>query len=236
MESWRLWLLSYVSKHLETFFTRYCETKCPKAPWPSATAYKLICLSARFVFITRLSWFTLLGLVICTPCRVRYEYFCFIFLYSIEFMCDTDLYRFCGSIDVQLLYRFLALRLWWTPRPYWGLDRVALEMLRLMLATERLIWSALPIFWVRGFLRGTLALASGCFRVGWLRVFYLLLWMFFLVLSWRECCILSTGDRERECLEELSLWTDMLFLVQSMKSCRKRGFSNFFLSSSGFIR
>lgn len=46
----------------------------------------------------------------------------------------------------------------------------------------------------------------------------------------------STGERERDCLEEPSFWMDILFLVQSMKSCLKRGFYNFFLSSSGFIK
>ena len=45
----------------------------------------------------------------------------------------------------------------------------------------------------------------------------------------------STGDLDRDCLL-LSLLVDMLCLFQSMKSCLKRGFSNFLRSSSGFIR
>lgn len=67
-------------------------------------------------------------------------------------------------------------------------------------------------------------------------MFYLLEETPFFGFSCIDFCIFSTGDLERECLAVQSLLIEVFDLPHSMKSCRNRGFYNFFLSYSGRIR
>ena len=116
--------LAYCYKCLDRFLTKYCDTKCPNIPWPSATAnIELPSCERRLVLISRLSWFVLFGFVTCTPCFVLYAYFNsnfgipslgdLFFISFIESLCTRlafVLFFFpaCSAIiDEQLLYRCL---------------------------------------------------------------------------------------------------------------------------------
>ena len=48
--------LAYCSKYLDKFLTKYCDTKCPYIPWPSATAnMELPSCDDKLVLINKLS-------------------------------------------------------------------------------------------------------------------------------------------------------------------------------------
>ena len=89
--------------------------------------------------MTKLSWLTLLGLVACTPCRVRYEYLCLMCFPSVEARWEVErLLSFLeASMEAQLLYLFLLLRLWEFLSTLF-FPRAALEVFLLMPVTDLL--------------------------------------------------------------------------------------------------
>ena len=102
-------------------------------------------------------------------------------------------------------------------------------MFRLMACSDRLFLSLVRPLDASGVLAEALSW-RGDFCPDCARRFSLLLKGTRLGLSCMERCIFSTGDLDLLCLDCVYLLTEVLLLLQSMKSCRKRGFSNFLRS------